>query len=797
MKFTLNWLKEYLDTNASLEQICEKLTLLGLEVENVTDRATMYKGFIVAHVAECEQHPNADRLKQCLVNTGTEQLQVVCGAPNVRKGLKVVFALPGTTIPANGMVLKKTSIRGVDSNGMICSEAELMLSDESNGILELPADAPIGADFAKYRGYNDPVIEINITPNRIDAACVHGIARDLSAAGLGKLKPLARQPVPGSYQSPITVKITDNNACPLFMGRYIRGVKNGPSPKWLQDYLTAIGSRSISALVDITNYICLSLNRPLHVFDADKLNGNITVRLGNDGEKFTDLKGNERTLDAQVIVVADNKAAQAMAGVIGGLESGCTDNTVNVFLESALFNPSMIRRTGKHFAIDSDAKYRFERGIDPTSCDEGIEIATRMILDLCGGEPSYTTMAGSQPEWTRSYAFDPKMTERLGGLNVPASEQLDILMRLGFDAQQRKDGNLDVTPPSWRNDVTGAADLVEEVLRLKSYDAIPAQSVRSMHSVTDTALTGEQKRLSDLRRLCAVRGMNEAVTWSFHGQEAFNRFSYNDRKMVKLANAISADLSVMRHSLLPNLLDAANRNADRKLGYVSLFESGSVFFGTGPDQQPVMLSGIRSNDMNGKTWQSATSQADFFSIKEDVWALLQTAGLNPDNMPLTREAPNWYHPGQSAALRLGKNMLAVFGVMHPGILNAMGIEFPVAAFEIFTENLPPLKSGKSATRATLTLNPLQPLNRDFAFIVSNDIPADAILKAARNVDKNLITDVRLFDVYSGKGMEQGHRSLAFSVTLQPVNATLTDVQIEEVSQKIIAAVQKSGGKLRS
>lgn len=796
MKFTLNWLKEYLDTNASLEQVCEKLTLLGLEVEDVTDRAAMYKGFIVAHVAECEQHPNADRLKQCLVNTGTEQLQVVCGAPNVRKGLKVVFALPGTTIPANGMVLKKTSIRGVDSNGMICSEAELMLSDESNGILELPADAPVGAEFAKYRGYDDPVIEINITPNRVDAACVHGIARDLAAAGLGKLKPLGRQPVPGSYQSPVTIKIADNKACPLFMGRYIRGVKNGPSPKWLQDYLTAIGSRSISALVDITNYICLSLNRPLHVFDADKLSGNITVRLANASEKFTDLKGNERVLDTQTIVVSDNKGGQAMAGVIGGLESGCTDGTVNVFLESALFNPSMIRRTGKVFAIDSDAKYRFERGIDPTSCNDGIEIATRMILDLCGGEPSYTTMAGSMPEWMRRYNFDPKLTEQLGGMNIPASEQIDLLMRLGFDTQQRADV-IEVTPPSWRNDITGAADLVEEVLRLHSYDAIPAQSVRAANNVTDTALTGEQKRFSDLRRLCAVRGLDEAITWTFQSQAAFERFSYKDRKMTKVANAISADLSVMRHSLIPNLLEAAKRNADRKLGFASLFESGSVFFGTGPDEQPQMLGGIRSFNPNGKTWRGTSDAADFYAVKEDVWALLQMAGLNPDNMPLTREAPHWYHPGQSAALQLGKNRLAAFGVIHPGILKEMDIDFPVAGFEIFTENLPPLKESKSATRATLTLNPLQPLSRDFAFIVSNAIPADAILKAARNVDKNLITDVKLFDVYSGKGMEQGHRSLAFSVTLQPSGTSLTDAQIEEVSQKIIAAVQKSGGKLRA
>lgn len=797
MKFTLNWLKEYLDTSASLEQICERLNSLGLEVENVTDRAAMYKGFIVAEVAECEQHPNADRLKQCLVNTGREQLQVVCGAPNVRKGLRVVFALPGTTIPSNGLVLKKTAIRGVESNGMICSEAELKLSDESNGILELPNDAPIGTDFAEYKGLTDPVIEINLTPNRIDAGGVMGVARDLAASGLGKLKIAATQPVPGGFNSPITVTIKDQKACPLFMGRMIRGVKNGPSPKWLQDYLTAVGSRSISSLVDITNYICLSLNRPLHVFDADKLTGNITVRLAKENEAFTDLKETQRSLDNQVIVVCDDKAPQAMGGVIGGLHSACTSDTVNVFLESALFNPSMIRRTGQKYAIDSDAKYRFERGIDPTSCDEGVEIATRMILDLCGGEPSYVVVAGTQPEWTRSYALDDSLVKNLGGISLPLAEQTDLLMRLGFEVRTRPDGMTDVTPPSWRNDVTGAADLVEEILRLKSFDAIKPLSVKSDDAVTESALTPDQKRLNDLRRLCAVRGMNEAVTWSFLGAQAHAQFSYDTQKTTRVANAISADLSVMRHSLLPNLLDAAKRNADRKLGFAHLFEVGSIFFGTGPDQQPVVLGGLRCGAMADKTWQKPKDAIDFFTVKDDVWALLQSAGLNPETMILTRDAPSWYHPGQSASLRLGKNVVAHFGMLHPKILQTSEIDFDTAAFEIFTDALPPIKAKKTATRATLTLHALQPVTRDFAFVVHNDIAAGDVLKAARNVDKNLITDVRLFDVYAGKGVAADHRSLAFSVTLQPVEATLTDAQIDALSKNIVATIQKLGGQLRA
>lgn len=795
MKFTLNWLKEYFDTNATLEQITDKLTSLGLEVEGVTDRAAMYKGFIIAEVVECEQHPNADRLRQCLVNTGREQLQVVCGALNVRKGLRVVFALPGTTIPANGMVLKKTTIRGVESNGMICSEAELCLSDESNGILELPNDAPVGKDFATYKGFNDPVIEIAITPNRIDAACVYGVARDLAAAKLGLLKPLATQPVPGSFDSPITVSIADTNACPLFIGRMIRGVKNGPSPKWLQDYLTAIGSRSISALVDITNFICIGLNRPLHVFDADKLSGNITVRLAKQDEAFIDLKGNERSLDSQVIVVSDDKGAQAVAGVIGGLHSGCSDDTVNVFLESALFNPSMIRRTGQKYAIDSDAKYRFERGIDPTFSDEGIEIATRMILDLCGGEPSYTVVAGQQPQWVRTYNYNPTHIKSLGGLEVSTSEQMDILIKLGFDVRQRPDDLLDVTPPSWRNDIQGTADLVEEILRFKSYDAIAPISIRAETSVAGSALNTTQKRTSDLRRLCAVRGLGEAVTWSFIGQADFDAFHYADKKVARVANPITVDLSVMRHSLLPNLIAAAKRNHDRKVTPSHIFESGSVFFGTNADEQPQMLSGIRTHVMRDKTWQHAAKAVDFFDAKEDVWALLRQAGLNPDTLLITTDAPNWYHPGQSATIRLGKNIIAYCGVIHPQILKERDCDFPIVAFELFLDNLPPA-SKKSATRNALKLSTLQPVTRDFAFVVANDVPSDTVIKAARNVDKNLITDVTLFDVYAGKGVTDGHRSLAFSVTLQPNDTTLTDAQIENISTQIIAAVQKLGGQLR-
>ena len=752
---------------------------------------------MIAHVVEADQHPNADRLKQCLVSTGTEQLQVVCGAPNVRKGLNVVFALPGTTIPANGMVLKKSSIRGVESNGMICSDAELKLSEESEGIRELPADAPIGMDFAKYMGFDDPVIEINLTPNRADAAGIYGIARDLAAAGMGKLKPLASQPVPGGYASPVKVTIDDTKACPLFMGRYIRGVKNGPSPKWLQEYLAAIGSRSISALVDITNLLCIGMNRPLHVFDADKLNGDITVRLATPGERFTDLKEVERELNDQTIVVADQSGPQAMGGVIGGLHSGCTEETVNVFLEAAYFDPSFIRRTGQQFGIDSDAKYRFERGIDPAFTSAGIEIATRLILDLCGGEPSHVVVAGNEPRWQRHIHYDPAAVKNLGGMDVDTPEQMDILMSLGFEVRDRNDGKLDISPPSWRNDVDGQADIVEEVLRLKSYDAIPEISIHSANAVPKPALTPDQKRLADLRRLSAMRGLSEAVTWSFLSQWAHDAFSYTDKKTARIANPISNDLSIMRHAQLPNLLDAVKRNADRKMDNAALFEIGSIFLGTGPKDQPVVLSGVRAKQKQSASWQDKGKPVDFFDAKEDVWSLLSQAGLNPDALTVSAEAPHWYHPGQSGAVRLGKNIVAQFGMIHPKILKDWGVDFPVAAFEVFIENLPPMKAKKTSTKASLVLNALQPVTRDFAFVVANTIQSDAVLKAAKNVDKNLITQVHLFDVYAGKGVAEDHRSLGFTVTLQPQQATLTDAEIEGVSKNIVAAVEKLGGQLRS
>lgn len=798
MKFTLNWLKDYLDTDASLERICETLTAIGLEVEDVVNRAEQYKGLTIAKVVECEKHPNADRLNLCLVSNGTEQIQVVCGAANVRKGLHVVLALPGTVIPSTGQPLKAGTIRDVASNGMLCSESELNLAAESTGILELPDTTKVGDDFASYMGFNDPMIEINLTPNRADCAGIYGIARDLAAAGLGKLKPVALHPVPGGFDSPTKVTTGDTTACPYFIGRTIRGVKNGPSPKWLQDYLRGIGMKPISALVDITNYMCIGMNRPLHVFDADKLSGDLHVRLSQTGETLHALNDKTYTLDDTVVVVTDKNGPQALGGIIGGMSTGCSDDTTNVFLECALFDVDRIRKSGQKLAIDSDAKYRFERGVDPAFVEDGVEMATRLILDICGGEPSYTVVAGEKPDWYRTIAFDPSLVKTLGGLDVDDAEQLRILMALGCSV--RPEGNdsqiLDVVPPSWRNDIHISEDLVEEVLRIRGLDSIPPVSLPRLSDVTHGALSPAHKRAADLRRLCAQRGLHEMVTWSFLAPAMADLFKYPEHDLIPLANPISADLSVMRQSLIPNLLQTVQRNAARGMNDLGLFEQGNVFFGTNPDEQPAHISVVRSGQAMERHVQGTARNVDAFDVKADVWALLSAAGLNPDNMTLSRaNVPAWYHPGQSATLSMGKFVVAVFGTVHPGVLQTMDINMPVVAAEIFLDRLPATKK-KSSTKAALTLSPYQSVTRDFAFMIASDVMAGDIVKAVKNTDKTLLQQVTLFDDYRGKGIPDGQKSIAFSIVLQPSNATLTEAEIDAVAKKVVAAVEKLGGTLR-
>jgi phenylalanyl-tRNA synthetase beta chain len=796
MKFTLNWLKEYIDTDASLEQICETLTSIGLEVEDVVDRSVMYNGLTIAKVVECEKHPNADRLNLCLVNNGKEQVQVVCGAKNVRKGLHVVLAMPGTIIPQSGQALKAGVIRDVQSNGMICSESELGLTAESEGILELPETAKTGQSFADYMGFTDPMIEINLTPNRADCAGIYGIARDLAAAGLGHLKIIAQQPVPGLFDSTVAVTTQDTKACPYFIGRTIKGVRNGPSPKWLQDYLRGIGLKPISALVDITNYLCLGLNRPLHVFDADKLNGDLTVRLAKSGETLHALNDKTYTLDDSIIVVADKNGPQALGGMIGGMTTGCSADTVNVFLECALFDETHIRKAGQKLAIDSDAKYRFERGVDPAFIDEGIEVATRLIMDLCGGEPSYTVVAGQQPDWYRTIAFDPKLVKKRGGLAVDDTEQMRLLMALGCEVRPQGDNDImDVTPPSWRNDIHIPEDLVEEILRLHGYDKIPNAPLPTAHHVSNGSLLPTHKRIADLRRLSAQRGLHEVVTWSFLSPAMAQHFKYADKDLIALANPISADLAIMRQSLLPNLLNIIQRNAARGMSDIALFEQGNLFFGTDPDTQPAAITLLRTGNAMERHVQGTARTVDAFDAKADAFALLQTAGMNPDAMTLANNAPAWFHPGQSATLSMGKNTVATFGTIHPAILQALDITVPVVAVEIFLDNLPVSKK-KSSTKSALVLSPYQTVTRDFAVLIDASVPAGDIIKAVKNTDKTVLQNVTLFDDYRGKGVPDGKKSIAFSIQLQPADATLTDAQIDALSQKVMAAVEKLGGVLR-
>lgn len=804
MKFTIGWLKEHLDTTASLNDIVLKLTEVGLEVEDVQDRGATYAPFRVVEVVEAVQHPNADRLRVCQVKTETGTIQVVCGAPNARAGMRAVYAPEGSVIPSNNMVLKKTKIRDVESNGMLVSEREMGLGEDHNGIIDLPTDTPIGTPMAEIFGLNDPLIEINVTPNRPDCAGIRGIARDLAAAGLGKLKPLSAVPVIGHFDSPIGVTLqfdaATKDACPLFLGRYIKGVKNGPSPAWLQQRLKAIGLRPISLLVDITNYFCIGLSRPLHVFDADKLKGNIHVRLASPGESFAALNGKSYDLTPSMTVVCDDSGVLGLGGIMGGESTGCTESTVNVYLECAYFDPLRTARAGRALQINSDARYRFERGIDPAFTVDAIEIATQMILDLGGGTPSKTVQAGAVPGWQHVISYSTALVKQMAGFEIDAAEQKKILTNLGFQVED-KGKTWNVTPPAWRPDVHGANDIVEEVLRINGYDKIPAVSMTKESAVTHAAETTAGSRIRQARTALASKGLQECITWAFMTQELADKFGANDNPHVqalRLTNPISTDLSQMRPSILPNLVQAAQRNADRGLHYAALFEVGPVFTGIDAAGQLNVAAGVRSVAFHDRHWSSKeTNRAvDAYDAKSDVDTVVSALGFPADKMQTARGAPGWYHPGRSGVLKQGNVVIAHFGEIHPGLLDEMGIKGPVSAFEVFIDRLPESKR-KGTAKPLLALSQFQPVSRDFAFVVGKDVQADDIVKAIKGADKDLITNIAVFDVYAGKGVEDGKKSVAVSVTLQPVEKTLTDEEIEATSKKIVdAVVKKSGAVLR-
>ena len=800
MKTTLSWLKAHLDTEAPAAALVERLITLGHDVEGIEDRAAAFAGFLVARVVSAAPHPNADRLRVCVVDAGAGEVQVVCGAPNARAGMIGVFGPAGVRIPKTGATLAESTIRGVASRGMLMSAAELALGEDHSGIIELPADAPVGTPYAEFLGLDDPVIDLKVTPNRADCLGVRGIARDLAAAGLGTLKPLDTTPVEGRFRSPIAIRIEDRTACPLFLGRHIRGVTNGPSPRWLRDRLEAIGLRPISVLVDITNLLTFDVNRPLHVFDAGKLKGDLVVRFARPGEKLPALNGREYALDPEVTAIADDSGVQSLGGVIGGEATGCTEATTEVFVEAALFDPVRTAATGRRLEIASDARYRFERGVDPAFVGAGLEIATRLVLELCGGEPSEIVVAGSEPDWRRQYRLRPGRVEALGGLAVAPDESRAILEALGctVSAGGPGDGGLVVSPPSWRGDIEGEADLVEEVLRVKGYDHIPAAPLPRETVISRPAIDARRRRLELVRRTLAERGLVEAVTFSFISADAAALFG-GARPELRLVNPISADLDAMRPSVLPGLVAAARRNADRGFPDVALFEVGPLYRDDRPDGQLSVAAGLRAGHLRVRDWRERARDADLYDAKADALAALAAAGAPVDNLQSSAEPPPWFHPGRAGALRLGPAVLGHFGELHPDLCAAFDVKGPIAAFEVFLDSAPAprAKGAGGQARTPLRVSVFQPVERDFAFVVDRAVAAESLLRAARGVDRRLVSEVRLFDVYEGDGLPEGRKSLAISVTLQPQDATLTDAEIDAFSRRLVAAVEKAtGGTLR-
>ena len=802
MKFTLSWLKEHLDTKAGVDAITEVLTRIGLEVEALFDPETAFAPFRVAEVVKCEKHPNADKLQICEVDTGAERLQVVCGAPNARAGMKGVFAPVGAYVPGIALTLTKAKIRGVESSGMLLSERELELSDEHGGIIELDPKTKIGSPAATALGLDDAVIEVAITPNRPDCLGVRGIARDLAAAGIGALKKDAVKPVKGDFPNSIPIALefdqASADACPVFAGRLVRGVKNGPSPDWLQERLKAVGLRPINALVDITNYISYDRGRPLHVYDADKLTGAIRARLGKAGEAFLALDGKSYAVDGDMCVIVDDRAVLGLGGVMGGEESGVTEATVNVFVESAYFDPKRTARTGRKLGIQSDARYRFERGVDPDFVVPGLELASELVLELCGGAASKITVAGKPPKPNRPFKFDLGLVQRLSGLTLDNREIKRLLAALGVSLDG-KGKHLKAAPPSWRPDIAAPVDLVEEVVRLTGVDNVPATPMQHDAGVARPVLTEAQKRQRLTRRVLAARGLVEAVTWSFIPPEEAKLFGGGQPELT-LSNPISTELAQMRPSLLPGLITAAQRNRDRGFADGALFELGQAYRGARPENQFTAAAGVRFGRSalggSGRYWSGEAPEADVFAAKADAVAALAALGIDQASLTVTREAPSWFHPGRSGTLKLGpKTLLGAFGEFHPELLEKLRIDPPIAGFELYLDAIPPSKR-KGAGKA-LEASDLQPVRRDFAFLLGSDIEAGEVLRAALGADRVLISEVRVFDVFTGQGVPEGKKSLAIEVTLQPRDKTLTDAEIEAVAAKIVAAVQKAtGGELR-
>jgi phenylalanyl-tRNA synthetase beta chain len=809
MKFTLSWLKDHLETDASLDEICTRLTAIGLEVEDVDDKAA-FKPFVIAKVLSAEKHPQADKLQVLMVDTGAGQpVQVVCGAPNARAGLIGAFAAPGAYVPGIDVTLSVGNIRGVESRGMMCSEKELQISDSHDGIIDLPADAPVGASFATYAGLDDPIIEINLTPNRPDCTSIHGIARDLAASGLGTLKTRPTPSFAVQGETPIKVRLDlgdDTHLCPGFSLRLVRGVKNGPSPAWMQKRLLAIGLRPINALVDITNYMTFDMGRPMHVFDAAKVKGDLTVRRAVEGETILALDQRTYTLTASTVVIADENGIESIGGIMGGEHSGCDEATTDVLIESALWDPMNIARSGRGLGIITDARYRFERGVDPAYRVPGLERTTELVLELCGGTAATAETVGEAMAAPKTIDFPVSEVKRLTGLEVGTQESTTILQGLGFGVAAGDDADrFAVTVPSWRPDVDGKADLVEEVMRIHGVDHIRPAPLERHVSVNSRILTTLQIRTRLAKRSLAARGMMEAVTWSFIPKAQAVLFGGGSAALA-LSNPIAADMSDMRPSLLPGLLTAAQRNADKGFGDVAIFEVSGTYENDRPEGQRRVAGGVRRGTAglagSGRAWSNASrgggKPVDVYDAKADALAVLEACGVPMANVQIEAGGPGWYHPGRSGTIKYGpKITLGHFGEFHPRTLEALDVSGALSGFEVFVDALPEPKKKATRTKPALELSPFQAVRRDFAFVVDRHVEAAAIVKAASGADRKLVSGVTVFDVFEGASLGDAKKSVAVEVVIQPAERTLTDEDFEALTAKIVANVTKTtGGVLR-
>jgi phenylalanyl-tRNA synthetase beta chain len=789
MKFTLSWLREHLETEASLEQVVDTLTAVGLEVEGVHNAADRLAPFTIAKILTAERHPQADKLQVLTVDAGTgEAVQVVCGAPNARAGMLGVFGAPGAYVPGSDLTLKVAAIRGVESRGMMCSIRELELGDEHDGIIELSGEAPVGTSYAQWAGLDDPVIEVNVTPNRQDCMGVHGIARDLAAAGLGRLKPVEAREIEGAFPCPVEIRTDDPDGCPAFYGRVIRGVRNGPSPAWLQQRLKSVGQRPISALVDMTNYVMLSYGRPLHVYDLANLSGAVVARRARDGEEVLALNGKSYRLDGEMTVIADDVMVHDIGGIMGGEHSGVAEGTTDILIECAYFDPARISRTGQRLALASDARTRFERGVDPAFVETGIRLATKLAIELAGGEASEIVRAGELPRLDKTVEYRPQRARELGGVDVSEARQEEILRRLGFGVETGETWRIRV--PSWRRDIDGSADIVEEVARIEGYDKVAATPLLRAPGVARPTATPQQLVERRVRRAAAARGLNEAVTWSFISEEEAAPFAGS---AWILDNPISEELEAMRPSMLPGLLSAARRNAARGAESVRLFEIGRRYLADG--ERPTLglvLAGLAAP----RHWRTGKARGfDAFDAKAEALALLAAAGAPVDNLQSLAGASAVYHPGRSGRLALGpKNVLAEYGELHPSTLRAFDLDGPLVAAEIFLDSVPRRRAGRM--REAYAPPALQAVRRDFAFLVPSDSPADVLLRAVRGADRPSIAGVSLFDVFTGPGVPEGSKSLAIEVVLQPGEKSFTEEELKAISARIVAAAAKAGARLR-